>query len=863
MPRWTRRLSHPGILSLVVVLAVFGRTLGNGFVFDDHPLVERNPVVRTLDPLSHLGASFWSRWETGSDYYRPLVTWSLALDRAVYGEAPWGYHLTNLLVHAGNVLLVFLLLRDLGLPFAGGAGAVLFAVHPVQVEPVAFVLGRTDLLAVLFLLLTLRLYLRPRLGLSLLTLGMALLSKESAATFPVLALAADLLRRGRAGPGLRAEALRFARRLAPYLALIAVCAAVRAGVVGQLLGGSGPPEDAWRNPLTSAPLLARWLTAVVVASRYVALLLFPGRLSVDYGFDVVPLVHSPASPSFLVSAAGLVALAGAIGLIGRGSPVARFGAVVATGTYLPMSHLLFPAPLVMAERFLYLPMLGACAIAAGALLHLTRPMDPLAKRGWLTPVLTLALATPLAARSFVRCGDWRDDLTLFRAATASAPRSAMAWNNVGLEWLRRGDGPAGERCFERAVEIHPGYVGAHVNRAVALRERGDLAGAERSLRDTADRFPGDDDVQVALVSVLALRAEGLARQGRALEARAVHEEIARTGRGLADRKAAEGRPGVQANLLLTVAQSLALVGRTAEAEQALETARIAAEREIGERGSIPEVDFVIKAGVLGGAGWLLARTGRPLEAAARFEEARLAAEAAGDASLAARMELDAGRALLAAGRIDAAVQALRRASLRAPGDPVLGQQLLDATIAFAEGALAAGRVDEALELYEQLLAASPGNVRALHGRGRARLAIGDLTGAEEDLQVLAAQTQPPRLAAALWADLALVASGRNDSDEAMRRLDRAVALDPGYGEARLRRGLLYRGVGQPREAEQDVVAALAAGLPQALTAEAWLSAAELARYRGDLAAARQRLRRCLDVEPGHPRAAELLRRLGG
>ena len=118
-------------------------------------------------------------------------------------------------------------------------------------------------------------------------------------------------------------------------------------VLDMRIAAAKAPESAevsWRNPVVGAPVGARLLTAVDVAGRCALLVLFPLRLSVEYGHDVVPLVRSAASPSFLASLAVVLGSLAAVGLLARRSAVGRLGAVVAAGSYLLMSHLFFPAP---------------------------------------------------------------------------------------------------------------------------------------------------------------------------------------------------------------------------------------------------------------------------------------------------------------------------------------------------------------------------------------------------------------------------------------------------------------------------------------------------------------------------------------
>ena len=141
--------------------------------------------------------------------------------------------------------------------------------------------------------------------------------------------------------------------------------------------------------------------------------------------------------------------------------------------------------------------------------------------------------------------------------------------------------------------------------------------------------------------------------------------------------------------------------------------------------------------------------------------------------------------------------------------------------------------------------------------GRARLAAGDLDGAEADLERLLDGSIEGRPAAAAWTDLARVALGARRESDALSRLDRAVAADPSYAEARWRRGTLRVTAGDESGAEDDLSAALRAGLPPAAAGQAWTHLARIARGRGDLAAARERARRARRAsrdDPGSTRA---------
>ena len=131
--RGQKRLALVATLIALAACLTWAPALWNGFVYDDHWLVERNPVARTVDPLAHFAAPFWSRWEQHVDpYYRPLTTLSVAVDRSLWGTRPLGFHLTNLGLHALNAILLFLALSRIGDRGAATLAAAWFAVHPLQ-----------------------------------------------------------------------------------------------------------------------------------------------------------------------------------------------------------------------------------------------------------------------------------------------------------------------------------------------------------------------------------------------------------------------------------------------------------------------------------------------------------------------------------------------------------------------------------------------------------------------------------------------------------------------------------------------------------------------------------------------------------
>ena len=159
----SKRIPH--IVALVsLTLLVWGASLWNGFVWDDRILIQKNEA--TLSRLSLATVFFSDFWSTeteagSSNYYRPLVTLSYMLDYALYGLNPMGYHLTNLVLHTACVLTLWYLLGLLGVSTGVATfTASLWAIHPALAESVAWISGRTDVVATVFVLLSIVMALR-------------------------------------------------------------------------------------------------------------------------------------------------------------------------------------------------------------------------------------------------------------------------------------------------------------------------------------------------------------------------------------------------------------------------------------------------------------------------------------------------------------------------------------------------------------------------------------------------------------------------------------------------------------------------------------------------------------------------------
>lgn len=492
---WALALRRPAWAAALVAALAFASTLPNLPVLDDGWAVLDNPLVRTLDVARILGAPYgYAGGATLQGPWRPVATLTWALQYALHGRAPAGYHLVNVLCHALAAALVALLARrvlraaapsgalDGPAPgeAAGALGAgLLFALHPAHVEAVAPIVARTDLLAALGGLGALLLALGGRgplrLAAAFAALLAGMLSKETAAAVPLLYALVALLVPGAAGlparPGLSTPEARRALAAAGGVAFllglaVLVYLALRPGAA------VAPVEARWFG---SHPPSVVWNTMTRALAEYLRLLLFPARLATDFGYaSRIPFTTSFGTPSALATAAWGALLAAGV-LAARRAPLLSLAILWTFAALLPVLNVV-PIGVLMAERLLYLPSVGLC-LWAGRL-----PAAILGRLPARGPRLAVAAGSALvllllAGRTLARSADWRTPAALWEAELRSAPCDPVVNNNLAVEYTARGDYRRAVERLDMALANAPGYWRAWVNKGIALHRLGDADGA--------------------------------------------------------------------------------------------------------------------------------------------------------------------------------------------------------------------------------------------------------------------------------------------------------------------------------------------------------------------------------------------------
>ncbi len=476
--RWAL-LATFGILIFLSLLA-FANSFLNGFAFDDEPLIVDNTRIKSLGDLPRLFATdYWARVRPEKDVpvlhplYRPLTLATFALNFAVGGLNPFGYHLVNLLLHLAVCWLLYDLARRIGSSWSAAlAASALFAVHPLHTEAVTGITGRAEVLMTLAVLLSLKLYIHGRgsrpgaVPITLASWGafaVGLLSKEQAIVLPVLLVLYDLSTWQERGTGMRKGFIQSAwSRYLGYVLLLGAFLVLRAVVVGRFF--EAPDERPFIfivNPLVLAGWSSRVLTALKVAGRYLWLFIWPQKLSADYSYNAIPLTSSLGDPAVLaaVVAWGALVVLGAYSLR-RGSRPAFFAVALTGITFLPASNLLFTTGTIMGERLFYLPSAGLCLLigvgmdrmaawaqTAGVLRAVTRV------NVGVSALVLLVLTT----RTIQRNRDWRSTETLMQSAVQVVPNSAKVHYFLGIFHFGRLQHLEALREFEEALRLYPEY----------------------------------------------------------------------------------------------------------------------------------------------------------------------------------------------------------------------------------------------------------------------------------------------------------------------------------------------------------------------------------------------------------------------
>ncbi|MCC6699130.1 MAG: tetratricopeptide repeat protein [Candidatus Hydrogenedentes bacterium] len=504
------------VLLLGCSLAVYARAVQGDFVsYDDGVYVTENSVVQSgLNTRSVA----WAFTNDHSGNWQPLTWLSHMLDCEVFGMAPWGHHLTNILLHAMNAALLYLALKSM--TRSTGASlfvAAFFALHPAHVESVAWVSERKDVLSVFFGLLALLAYAayarKPRWTSYTLFVGcytLSLLAKPMLVTLPVVLLLLDFWPLGRMrtdGHGLTRTDTD-AKNARGVLGLI-----VEKLPLFVLAGGVSLvtflTQRSAMSSLEGLPFSMRLSNAAIAYWRYIYKALWPFDLAAFY-----PHPRETISPAVaLIAAAGLVAVTLVAILLRRRSPHFLTGWLWFLITLLPVIGIIQVGVQAMADRYSYMPFVGLGIVAAWGI---PQAMPGGVARRVVLTALALALAGLWSWRTVVQVGYWRDSETLFRHSLAVTGENEVALNglanaliaqarledalpyleraarmnatnaetfyNLGTVYQGMGRSDSAIAYYQQAIQVNPRYSRAYNNLGVTLMGQNRHEEAAQALR---------------------------------------------------------------------------------------------------------------------------------------------------------------------------------------------------------------------------------------------------------------------------------------------------------------------------------------------------------------------------------------------
>lgn len=479
------------LILLVATVFAYLSSLGNPFIWDDEQFITQNAYVQTFDIAKLFTTNTVAGAGIVSNYYRPLTSLSFAIDAKLWGQNPFGFHLTNLFFHVGAGVLLFLLLLELG---AGQWGSffisLFFLIHPVQVEAVSYINSRGDSLFALLLLSAFYCFTQGVLVKKakwLLISGIlyisSILAKETALFgLPIfLGILAVLWSQG----------VRFGKTVRQVLLTLAFFVAAAVGYIVlrlTVLNFQNTLNFYTSQDLYSTHLVIRLATFCKIFFVYVGLLLFPYPLHMERS---VSLVTSIFSPWVLGAVAMVVLVTGGLWFVYRKTHnlLPLFG-FFWMGVFLAPVSGIIPINGILYEHWLYLPMVGFFLMVVSLGMIALKYMD---KKGLVSKILlpfvtvTVCLYIVLTIR---QNNIWADPVTFYRYTLSFAPTSVRLHNNLGMVLANQGDNRQAVLEYQKALRYGPEYAVIYNNLGNAEIALGQYQQAEKDLDKALSLSPG-------------------------------------------------------------------------------------------------------------------------------------------------------------------------------------------------------------------------------------------------------------------------------------------------------------------------------------------------------------------------------------
>lgn len=474
-----KRYIFPLIFACVLV---YLNSFNNAFVWDDlNNIVDNEQLkgpVRLPDVFLNLSP--------GGQFYRPVSFLTIIFDNRLWGEEPFGYHLTNLFFHLFNVILIFYIsVRLTDSPLVSFISALLFTIHPVHTEAITYISGRSDPICVFFILASFLCYIKSvnpensrRLAYyagSMLLFILGLLSKEIAIVFPFIILAYN-------GLYLNTSFKKALKKNTPFFVALALFLLFRYIGFGLI------------NP---GLRLNRALLIPKILLYYITLLIFPLNLHMQHSLKEIPFLFDMPFVLAGLLAAGVIIL----GLRVAKKRFMRFGIFLFLIALFPFSGII-KLNAEIAEHWLYFPSFGFFLFAGGIFSNLMAGR----KRTFILAVVVLFFVILTIERNTV----WRDDISIYQNTLKYRPDDSSLHYNLGNAYMRKGMFDDAVKEYMTAVDINPRDAYALNNLGIIMEKKRDIESAYRYYKKASLLEPGLD---AAKENLLRLRFSSLAYAG--------------------------------------------------------------------------------------------------------------------------------------------------------------------------------------------------------------------------------------------------------------------------------------------------------------------------------------------------------------
>ena len=435
----------------VIVFIGYGNSLTNEFVFDDHSLIYQGKVNNFNEFLQRLTSS-----------YRPLRTVSYSLDFAIWGENPFGFHLTNVLIHLANTIMVFVLARTitsrLRMAFVA---ALVFAVHPIQTDAVTYISGRRDVLFTLFYLISFYAYLKYKRDGKLsygfafpIFWGLSLATKEMAASLPLVIFLWNYCELYEKAEGSRystvVQTLKRTLRRDRWLYLSLLIAAIGYIYFMVFVQTSSGRVQAGEINFWGGSLFATIQTSIRIHTWYLKQLVFPTPIAQYLG------AFEPSTTAFevrFILSAIVITVVLSAGLLAiRRHRIIGFTILSYFAMLAPVSQII-PHHELLADHYLYSPMVCFALFVAYLFDMWIGHRYDLAKASYVVLATVILVLMVLTIR---RNRDWENDLTLWQATYRSVPQSPRAAYNLG-GLLQRTNPQRAEQLLQQSITTDPDF----------------------------------------------------------------------------------------------------------------------------------------------------------------------------------------------------------------------------------------------------------------------------------------------------------------------------------------------------------------------------------------------------------------------